>query len=47
MFFRTEIPEESVQVTCVASGVLELRAPDAWSLHATKPPSTPQSDDSF
>jgi len=40
-------PGLRVQVTCVASGVIELRSPDALIQNEPKPPSSAQTDDPF
>ena len=41
------LPGERVRVTCVAPGVIELRAPNAPLITETQPPSTEQSEDPF
>ena len=38
-------PGHRVQITCVAPGVIELRAPGALSLNETKPPAVAPDDD--
>ena len=40
-------PGERVRVTCVAPGVIELRAPNALLLSETPQPSTGQADEPF
>lgn len=35
-------PGNHVQVTCIAPGVIELRAPDPMLVNGTKPPSSEQ-----
>lgn len=35
-------PGSHVQVTCIAPGVIELRAPDAMLVNGTNPPSSEQ-----
>ena len=40
-------PGHRVQVTCVAPGVIELRAPDTLSLSAAELPAVPPPDEPF
>ena len=40
-------PGQRVQVACVAPGVLELRAPEAWCLSEARLPSAPVPDEPF